>query len=190
MPIIPDAPVETPVEVAASHTPSTASTACGCSAAEVRLEGPASDITVIVDGMELADSDWILLDGYRLVRVGASWPCCQDLGRPNGETGTWSIRYTSGPPPPPLGRLAARELTKQLALYHSGRPSKLPAGTTSVTRAGITVSLDRPKRSDGGEAGTSGLPTVELFLDAVNPARRRQGPLVLSPDTLVGGRTS
>ncbi len=157
---------------------------------EIRLEGPASEIVVVVDGVELGEADWLLLDGYRLVRVGASWPCCQDLSRPNGDAGTWSVTYISGPPPPPLGRLAARELSKQIALYHSGRPSKLPAGTTSITRAGLTVNLDRPKRTNGGEAGTSGLPTVELFLDAVNPNRRRQGALVLSPDTLVGGRTS
>lgn len=157
---------------------------------EVRLEGPASDITVTVDGEALGADEWTLFDGYRLLRVGGLWRCCQDLTLADGALGTWSVRYTSGPPTPPLGRLAARELTKQLALYHSGRPSKLPAGTTSVTRAGISVNIDRPKRSSGGDPGTSGLPTVELFLDASNPNRLRRAPLVLSPDVQVGGRTS
>lgn len=157
---------------------------------ELALEGPASEISVVVDGIELPESSWTLIDGYRLIRTdGYYWPCCQDLSRPDGSVGTWSVTHAVGHGPPSLGRLAARELVKQLALYHSGRDSKLPAGTTQVTRAGISINLDRPKRSNGGDPGTSGLPTVELFLDAVNPRRHRR-PLVISPDTLVGGRTS
>ncbi len=155
---------------------------------EIRLEAPASNVSVIVDGVPLADTEFIVVDGYRLIRVGQAWPCCQDLSLPDGSPGTWSYSQTAGTVPPPLGRLAARELAIQLALYHSGKESKLPAGTTSLTRAGITVQMQRPKRSSGGDPGTTGLPTVELFLDATNPGRQRQAPLVLSPDTLVGGR--
>ena len=143
-----------------------------------------------MDGIELPSSAWTLVDGHRLVRVGGSWPPDQNLSLADGSVGTWSVRYTIGMGPGPLGRLAARELAKQTALYHSGKASKLPAGTTSVTRAGISINLEGPKRNNGGEPGTSGLPTVEIFLDAVNPSRQRQAPLVLSPDTLVGGRIS
>ncbi len=157
---------------------------------EIRLEGPSSDITVTVEGVEVGDASWTLVDGHRLIRLDGAWPCCQDLSRPLGEPGTWSIGHTVGLPPSPLGRLAARELTIQLALYHSGKDSKLPKGTSSVTRAGITVDIDTPRRTRNGEGGTSALPTVELFLGSVNPGRQRQAPLVLSPDTLVGGRIS
>lgn len=157
---------------------------------EVHLEGPASNVAVTVEGLELDPSAWVLVDGYRLIRVGSYWPCCQDLSLPDGGPGTWSIAHSIGIDPPPLGRLAAREMAIQLALYHSGRDSKLPKGTSSVTRSGISIELKHPQRRNGGEPGTSGLPTVELFLDAVNPNRQRQAPLVLSPDTLVGGRTS
>jgi hypothetical protein len=157
---------------------------------EINLEGPASNVSVIVDGVQLAETEFVLVDGYRLVRVGQSWPCCQDLSLPDGAPGTWSVRHTAGVLPPPLGRLAARELTVEVALFHSGKPSKLPAGTTSITRTGITIQMRQPKRANGGDSGTTGLPTVELFLDAVNPGRQRQGALVLSPDTLAGGRIS
>lgn len=159
---------------------------CAClGPSEISLVGPASDISVTVDGVDLADSAWLLLDGYRLVRVGGWWPCCQSPA--------WSVTYTQGIDPPPIGRLAARELVIELALYHSGKESKLPKGTTSVVRSGVSIQMQQPRRRSTGEAsssGTTGLPTVELFLDAVNPNRQRQAPLVLSPDSLAGGRIS
>lgn len=157
---------------------------------EINLEGPASNVSVIVDGVPLATSEFLLVDGHRLVRVGQAFPCCQDLTLPAGSPGTWSVRYTSGTLPPRLGAMAAREMAVEIALFHSGKASKLPAGVTSITRTGITMQMNRPKRSSGGDPGTTGMPSVELFLDAVNPKRRQQAPLVLSPDTLVGGRLS
>jgi hypothetical protein len=163
---------------------------CSCQLIELRLDGPASDIVVTVDGVQLSPSDWLLVDGYRLIRVGGYWPCCQSLTTRDGEPGTWSVVYVADVPPPALGRLAARELAIEVALYHSNKPSKLPKGTTSITRTGIAIQLQQPRRRTDSDASTTGLPTVELFLDAVNPGRQRRRPMVFSPDTLVGGRTS
>lgn len=163
----------------------------GCSCygpSEIDLGGPATDIAVTVEGVLLADTEWVLLDGHRLVRVGVRWPCCQRATDRPGGPGTWSITFTEGLAPPALGRLAARELGLELANYFSGRESKLPRGTASITRAGISIQMTQPKRRTDGQTGSTGLPTVELFLDAVNPSRQRRRPQVISPDTLVGGR--
>lgn len=163
--------------------------ACGCYAPELLLPRGASNITVTVDGVELADSDWVLVDGIRLVRVGnIGWPCCQSLSLPDGSPGTWSVKHTVGTPVTPLGAVAARELALHVALQLGGKDSKLPKGTTSVSRTGVQIQLDRPKR--GSKEGTTSLPLVELFLNAANPDGRRRAPSVASPDTLVGGRIS
>jgi len=161
---------------------------CNCDGGALALRAPASAITVTVEGVALAASAWTLYDGHLLVRNAlpggaASWPCCQSLASPDGGPGTWSVAYTTGTPPPALGVLAARELVVECALQVCGKPNRLPTGTTSVTRTGVSVNL--AGKTDVSRAGS--LPLTSMFLEVSNPNDLLRAPCSVSPDTLIGG---
>lgn len=162
--------------------------ACGCSAlSQVTLDGyPVTGIVeVVIDG-ETIDPDTYRLDANRyLVRQGQDangnlhWPSCQNLERPAGQPGTWTVEYQYGTPPPALGVLAAAELALQFYYARTGSADcVLPSGVTKVVRQGITIERLVPMFEKGQRTG---LVLSDAFLAGSNPNGLRRRPAVMSP---------
>lgn len=152
---------------------------CGVCMVETRLElpGPVAggSVVITIGGVVLDPSAYRLYDGHTLIRVdGGGWPVCAHLSQPGG--GDWSIAYPKGEEPPMDGLLACRELAIHTALALSGKPSKIPARATSVSRGGMSINLMR------GES--TGIPLVDDFLKDVNPGRLMGRGSVTSPDSI------
>jgi hypothetical protein len=159
--------------------------ACGCVGGQCRVDGPrmihlpgpAQSITsVTIDGV-VQDPTTYTLEGNVLYRSGHAWPF-QDLARPLGESGTWSVDYQRGIPVPD----GVAQLTGQLALEMLNAvkaPSKcrLPRNVVAVTRNGVSYQVYDPTTFYA--AGKTGLPEIDLWLMGVNPNHIQQAPSVL-----------
>jgi hypothetical protein len=146
----------------------------------------------MVDGDVLDPSQYTLYDRRRLIRnvdatgtTTGAWPWNQQLQLPLTEPGTWSIDYEWGKPPPPGGKAACIELTIEVARSLSGaQDSRLPARVISVASEGINMAV--------GDAlsyivqDLSGIPIVDLFLQAYNKAKLRRRTVFLGPNSQQG----
>lgn len=155
---------------------------CACSrVSEVRLHGPASEVTQVkVDGVVLAADAYRLDPGGRLVRVdGEEWPLCQNLDAPDTEEGTWSVTYRQGVPVDGQGALAAGILAGQYVRACTGADCDLPKTVTQIVRNGVTMTM-APGSFPGGRTG---IRAVDVYLERWNPGGHR-GPrmAVWSPD--------
>lgn len=160
---------------------------CGCgSLSQVELPGPVVEVTkVLVDGVELtADVDYRVDDNRWLVRLnGERWPCCQNLGLPSTEPGTFEVTENYGLAPPPEGVFAAAELTCEL--LHAMTPGKekdcrLPRKTVSVVKQGVSMAI--LDISQFLASGRTGLYWCDLFIGATNPKGFQEPASVHSPD--------
>lgn len=98
--------------------------------------------SIRIDGTPLTEDEFVFVNG-ELVRVGKSWPYCQNLKLPGTEPGTFEIVYTEGDLPL-FAKLAAAELTCELALEIAvAKGNQPPANWTSANLDGLTVSRDR-----------------------------------------------
>jgi hypothetical protein len=174
-----------------------ASAVCSCTSTPfVTLPGPVSAVTeVTIDGEVLpSGTGWVLYDGFRLARVdGGEWPTCQDWGVPVSGVGAWSVKARYGPEPPMLGQLAVGQVACEIVAACSGGDCKLPAGLQSITRNGITKVFFDPAKL--AEAGVTGFPLVDRFLQAVNPSGIAMPPAIWDPEAFStprrpGGSTS
>lgn len=151
----------------------------------VRLPGPvAAVLEVEVEG-EVLSADSYAVEGDRVKRaLGLPWPR-QDLQRPLGEPGTWSVLYYRGIAPPAGAGTMVAILAKELYLQATGaKGCRLPKNWQSVTRQGVSV--QRANQADLLQHGT-GLPEVDLWVKALNPHGVSGPSRVASVDTL-GGR--
>lgn len=160
---------------------------CGCSGflfslpdypvvavSEVRVDGAVIDPSLYrVDGnrviVRLADADG----------SNPGWPSDQRLDLPTTAEGTWSISYSWGREPPPMGVTAAAVLACELALAcdpETIEDCRLPKKVTSITREGVTMVLSPSDFLDS--SGKTGLYEVDLFLGSYNPERIRRRPSV------------
>ena len=158
---------------------------CGCIGGQCRisgprmihLPGPAQSIdNVTIHGNEL-DPSLYTLEGDKLYRLHGIWGF-QDLSRPLGEFGTWSVTYEQGIPVPD----GVAQLTGQLALEMMNAvtaPTKcrLPRNVVAVTRNGVSYQVYDPTTFYA--AGKTGIPEIDLWLMAVNPQHIQQAPSVL-----------
>ena len=110
------------------------------------------------------------------------WPRCQRLDLEDTSPGTWSVTYTYGVDPPPLGIEAAKQIGCQLLLAIAGKPCSLPANVVQGTRQGASFQRVAPL-AQALRAGGTGLLMVDAFLAAYNPKGLRRRPSVFSPDT-------
>lgn len=136
---------------------------------------------------EVLDPDAYRLDeNHYLVRVdGGNWPCCQDLSL-NSGTGTWSIDLTYGWPLPQSLVRAAAVLAMEFVKACTGDAScRLPAGTQSVVKQGITIELNDPQIFL--TQGRTGIYEVDLAIKAVNPNGIVREALVRSPEVRSAG---
>jgi hypothetical protein len=144
---------------------------------------------VLIDGVVIAAENYRLDQNKWLVYMNDSegnaqfWPSCQNLARDLTEEGTFAVTYTYGADPPEAGLLAAAELACQIAAASAGQECALPAGTTRVTRQGITVEVERIK------AILTRLPLTNLFLQTYNPQGLRRRSSIWSPEISSFGRS-
>lgn len=166
---------------------------CGCGAEEqIVLAGyPVLEVTEVkIDGDVVDPSTYRLDEKRKLLRlddpgppvVKRRWPACQNMTLPDTEPGTWSVTYRWGGGPPPLGRMAACALAREL--WKACAPDQacsLPTSVVKVVRQGTTyertTAFARALRQ-----GSSGIPLLDTFLATVNPSGQRRAPLVWSPD--------
>lgn len=115
------------------------------------------------------------------VHTPRSWPGCQSLDLADDQPGTFSVTYYRGTDPPQLARDAAAQLAFQLYLSASGSGCQLPAGTTMVTRQGVTV--ERGLLANWFDpTKPTGIPAVDLFLRAYYTVKAARPSAVFSPD--------
>lgn len=163
---------------------------CGCGQSScscgpvyrLRLPGPVGAVTEVrVDGVALAPERY-RLDGDTLVRQdGIDWPVCQELGRPDGEPGTWSVSYTHGVPVPMGGQVAAGLLAAELFKAACGDSTcALPRSVTSVTRQGVSIQANRTVLEDAVQKGKTGITLVDMWVASVTTPKRPS--IVASPD--------
>lgn len=171
---------------------------CSCGYdSKVELAGyPVSEITQIkIDGVVLPatftdGSPQYRLDEWRfLTRLSdpaaidfpLHWPACQRLDLEDDQPGTWSIEYTYGVAPPPLGLEAAKQLGCQILLAVTGQACNLPANVTKVVRSGVTIERVTPLATML-RMGATGLFLLDSFLASYNPTSLRRRPAIFSPD--------
>lgn len=158
------------------------SNGCACTPEQVMLPGAVQAVTqVVVDGVTLDPSEY-LLQGSWLVRAGGQmWPARQDLSLPSGMPNTWSVTYTAGEVPPDVLMDAAGTYACELAkgkVNTSG--CLLPRRVQSVTRQGVDIQF--VDTSDYLEQGLTGVEAVDMVIRMINPYGLRRPPRVLSPD--------
>jgi hypothetical protein len=156
---------------------------CGCagrcdrsSPRAVHLPGPVQGIvTVTIEQTVLDEADYVL-EGDVLYRVGANWPH-QDLGRPLGESNTWSVIYDRGEPPPAGTAGLVGLLAKEFLAACTGDKCRLPRNITGVSRNGVSYQVYNPELLYAN--GKTGLAEIDLWLNAINPHHILAAPKVL-----------
>ena len=168
---------------------------------EVVLQGPVVRINnVMVDGYNLgsweqgqpSNPNYTLYDRRRLIRnvnpsngnVSSAWPWNQQIQLPVSNAGTWLIDYNWGVGPGALGKAACAALATEVALALSGsNKTQLPQRVQSVATSGVTTLV--------GDALTfiradlTGIPLVDMFINAVNPHGRRRRPVFMAPNSTI-----
>lgn len=166
----------------------------GQDAAEMRLQGPIRRINnIMIDGTSLgpwppSNPNYTVYDRMRVVLnvAGAlgitAWPWEQNLQLGLDQPGTSLVDYEWGKSPPPAGKLAAIALTIELALSISGSDDcRLPDRVTSVATEGITTQVGDALQYVREEL--TGIPAVDIFLRAVNPAKLRRRSIFIGPNS-------
>lgn len=141
---------------------------------EVDIPGPVGYIdSMKIDGQEvdLWTGDWRLDNGHLLVWQGegdSPIPEGQNLNRPDTEPGTWSITYSRSYPVAEDGRLAVALLALEFAKACSKASGKcsLPRGVTSVTRSGVSFTVE----AGLWPGGLTGIDMVDQFILKWAPA--------------------
>jgi hypothetical protein len=171
---------------------------CSCGTlCEVTLPGPVHRILeVIVDGTVLLPSAYRVDNHRKLVAQGdVCWPTCQDLSKPAGLPGTWTVSYLRGKPVPEMGLWAAGllacELVKACTPGEAGA-CRLPSNVQSIVREGVSLDLEPFTLGGAGSDsfGRTGIPEVDMWLTVVNPRRTTGRSRVYSPDRRRPRRTT
>jgi hypothetical protein len=129
---------------------------CGRPDGMARLFDPVISIgEVTIDGEVLDASEYRVYEGRYLQRIGVGWPW-QNMSVQAGEVGSWTVTFTHGAAPPPLGVEAAGKLACHFA--EVGEACTLPAHVQSLSRLGVNQVFD-PR-----VAAALDLPSVATFL--------------------------
>lgn len=159
---------------------------CSCRArCEIPLPGPVARVDeVLIDGAVL-DPGSYRVDSYRgqpvLVRTdGECWPECQDMGLADDAVGAFTVTYQRGVDVPRAGQIAAGKLACEFIKACEGGDCRLPDQLASLSRNGVEVEVADP--TELLENGLTGVADVDLWIRAVNPARKAMRSRVLSGD--------
>lgn len=140
-----------------------------------RVKLPRPDVTAVTEVVvnDATFTNWRLAGNWLIRTDCQGWP----LG-----AGRTVVTYQFGEAPPPAGRLACITLATELGKAWAGKGCQLPARVTSVTRQGVT--FDVLENLEFLKEQLTGLPPVDMWINAVNPKKRAQAGLVWSPDNL------
>ena len=154
---------------------------CGCGSRWERMDlqdwvkGPIVEIVeVMIDGEIIDPSYYTIINGRWFTALEASsgvdaplvpWPY-QNMRKVSGD-GVWSVTVQHGSPVPAPLRMAAAELACQLLQRMLGRDCDLPDNATSISRQGVTVSLQARME------GKIGLPTVDSVVELYGCSNKR-----------------
>jgi len=142
----------------------------------VHLPGPVGSITAVTIADEVLDpSEYVAEGNYLYRRGGRSWPS-QDLGRPLGETGTWSVDYLRGLPQPAGADVMAGSLALEFINACEGGDCRIPRSVVSISRQGVNHVFDATKMLASGKTG---LENIDLWINAINPYHLLQAPSVI-----------
>ncbi|UJE15674.1 head-to-tail adaptor [Gordonia phage Ligma] len=143
---------------------------------KLHLPGPVQSIVTVTFGGVDADPGTYRVEGD-VVYLDRDWPS-QDLGRPLGEAGTWSITYERGIPVPAgvarLTGILAAEFDKACA---GDAKCRLPRQVTAMTRQGVSYQMYDPTQFYA--VGKTALPEIDMWLAAVNPNHIAAPPAVI-----------
>lgn len=161
-----------------------------CTVNAIKLSGPVVSVDmVMIDGEEIPASGYALMDSDKLVRMRDAdgnkqrWPRCQKLDLPPTEAGTFAVTYTHGRAVDAVTKRATIDMAIELIKLGSSETSRLrlPSNTTSVTRQGVSLSMQN--RTEMIREAGSTIESVAEFMALHNPANQRIPTFVYSPDT-------
>jgi hypothetical protein len=156
---------------------------CGENGA-IRLDTPVVDVDeVVVDGSVLSPTEYHLLDGVWLVRSDGSWPG----GAVGDDYADFSVTYSFGEVPSQLIKNATIEVIVDLYKTRPGMGTVLPAGTSSASRQGISISVDA--EVDRVDRIGMSLPSLAKAVSIYNPLRQPHQSWAWSPDESHHNRT-
>lgn len=141
----------------------------------LHLPGPVQAVTEVTIGGVLLNPGGYVLEGDILYRKTGPWPS-QDLGRPAGEPGTWTVKYERGVAVPSYAAQLAGVLAKEFLAACDGTTCRLPRNVTAVTRQGVSYRVYDPATLPKGRTGLS---EVDLWLSSVNPNALQQNATVI-----------
>lgn len=139
---------------------------------EVRIDGLVVDPTFY----RVDDRRWLVW-----IDQTGDFGCCHNLAAdPMTDLDTFQVTFTWGQAPPTAGVVAARTLAIELARANANLSCSLPQRVTSVTMQSISYVLLDPMAFL--DKGRTGIYSVDLFLNAVNPHSLARRSTVISPD--------
>jgi hypothetical protein len=123
--------------------------------------------------------------------VYGCFPDCQDLSVGPECAGTWQVTYRHGIPVPAAGLAAASELACEVLKACTGvGECRLPSNVRSISRQGVDIDFVNDGTVTSGGRLRFGIPTVDLWVAAVNP-HGVSGPVQFySPDVNRGRVTT
>lgn len=146
---------------------------------EIELPGPVGGVvSVELDG-ELISPSAYRLDGQLLVRTdGGTWPRHNDFIAPGGW-GVFEVTYHRGAVPGVDARAAVGILAAEYLKAASGDQygCRLPSGTTSVVRQGISIEIE-----NDADAIVGRIPEIAGIVRRFNPHHQKSQSRVFSPD--------
>lgn len=159
-------------------------TSCSCTVIqEIVLPEPevSGPIVVTIDGAVLDPTAYRVDNGNRLVRQdGDPWPLCQDMNLPAGSVGTFEVSYHPGIGPDNMLNYAAGLLAIEWYKACEGRDCRLPAGTTSVVRQGVSFTIP------SFNSGVTGIREVDAIVSIYNPNHLKAPARMVSVETIRG----
>lgn len=156
-------------------------TDCSCTYLPVvELVGPVGKvISVTLDGVELPSTSYRVDNGNQLVRTdGGQWPGCQDMAAEPTELLTFAVTYIQGFAPDNMAAWSAGLLAVEFAKACTGEKCALPRGVQSISRQGISLSINK----DMFEGGSTGITVVDAYVRLLNPNHLSQPVRIYSPD--------
>jgi hypothetical protein len=148
--------------------------------AKIVLPGPVGEVTeVLIDGAALDSSLYRVDNGDELIRLdGEPWPTLQDMLLAPTEAGTFAVTYLKGVPVDGLGARAAGILACEFGRALSGLNCALPTSVTSITRQGVSMTLE----AGAFPGGVTGIREVDVYIERWNPGHLRAPVKIWSPD--------
>jgi hypothetical protein len=148
--------------------------------AAITLPGPVGEVTeVLVDGVVVDPSLYRVDNGSQLIRLdGNPWPTTQDMLLAPTEAGTFAVTYLRGVPVDGMGARAAGVLACEFGRALSGLNCALPTSVTSITRQGVSMTLE----VGAFPGGVTGIREVDIYIERWNPGHLRAATKIWSPD--------